>query len=137
VSTAENPHAGQGSVVLDIGGDVGALVVTAPADLVGAEIEICPAGRGQDAPDEGGDWWQGEWRSARHEHAHPSRHAHTYAPAWPHVAVVRRPTSAGFGHAAVFPALRNGAYELRLRPHGTTAMVVTVTGGSVTAATWP
>jgi len=28
--TVENPHAGQGSVVLDIGGDVGALVVTMP-----------------------------------------------------------------------------------------------------------
>ena len=28
---AENPHAGQGSVLLDIGGDIGALVVTMPA----------------------------------------------------------------------------------------------------------
>ena len=27
---SENPHAGQGSVLLDIGGDVGALVVTMP-----------------------------------------------------------------------------------------------------------
>jgi hypothetical protein len=36
----ENPHAGQGSVVLDIGGDVGALVVTMPAELEGVEVEI-------------------------------------------------------------------------------------------------
>ena len=37
-------YAGQGAVVLDIGGDVGALVVHMPAELAGIEIEICPAG---------------------------------------------------------------------------------------------
>jgi hypothetical protein len=36
----ENPQAGQGPVVLDIGGDVGALVVAMPASLAGVEIEI-------------------------------------------------------------------------------------------------
>ena len=41
----ENPHAGQGSVLLDIGGDVGALVVSMPPAMVGAEIEIAPVGR--------------------------------------------------------------------------------------------
>jgi hypothetical protein len=43
----ENPHAGQGCVVLDIGGDVGALVVVAPTALVGAEVEVAPAGSRQ------------------------------------------------------------------------------------------
>ena len=42
-SNAENPYAGQGSVLLDIGGDVGALVVIMPAALAGAEVEIRPA----------------------------------------------------------------------------------------------
>jgi hypothetical protein len=38
---AENPHAGQGRAVpLDIGGDVGALVVDMPPGLEGVEIEI-------------------------------------------------------------------------------------------------
>jgi hypothetical protein len=45
----ENPHAGQGSVLLDIGGDVGALVVTMPASMLGEEIEVVtphgPAGQ--------------------------------------------------------------------------------------------
>lgn len=36
---AENPFAGQGSVLLDIGGDVGAVVLHLPADLEGAEVE--------------------------------------------------------------------------------------------------
>jgi len=39
----ENPHAGQGAVLLDIGGDVGALVVTMPRSTVGDEIEILGA----------------------------------------------------------------------------------------------
>lgn len=43
--SAHNPGAGQGPVVLDIGGDVGALVLHTPAEMVGREIEISPAGR--------------------------------------------------------------------------------------------
>jgi hypothetical protein len=39
-----NAHAGSGSVVLDIGGSVGALMVTMPAAMAGLEVEICPAG---------------------------------------------------------------------------------------------
>jgi hypothetical protein len=42
----ENPYAGQGAVVLDIGGDVGALVVTMPASMLGTEVEIRPLGHG-------------------------------------------------------------------------------------------
>jgi hypothetical protein len=36
----ENPFAGQGAVLLDIGGDVGALVVTMPRAMVGDEVEV-------------------------------------------------------------------------------------------------
>ncbi len=42
VLTAENPYAGQGAVLLDIGDDIGALVVTMPAALDEAEVEIRP-----------------------------------------------------------------------------------------------
>ena len=40
----ENPHAGQGPVVLDIGGDVGALVVAMPETMADVEIEIRSVG---------------------------------------------------------------------------------------------
>jgi hypothetical protein len=40
----ENPHAGQGPVVLDIGGDVGALVIAMPESVAGVEIEIRSVG---------------------------------------------------------------------------------------------
>ena len=37
-----NTFAGQGPVVLDVGGDVGALVITMPDDLGDVEVEIRP-----------------------------------------------------------------------------------------------
>lgn len=42
---ALNAHAGQGPVVVDIGDDVGALILYTEADLDGAEIEISPVGQ--------------------------------------------------------------------------------------------
>jgi hypothetical protein len=39
---------GEGSVVVDIGGDVGAAIVSTPASLVGREIEIRPCGAAWD-----------------------------------------------------------------------------------------
>ncbi|MGA8462201.1 MAG: hypothetical protein WB800_42910 [Streptosporangiaceae bacterium] len=38
-----------GSVVLDLGADVGALILDTPAELAGREIEISPAGDGAGA----------------------------------------------------------------------------------------
>jgi hypothetical protein len=40
----ENPFAGQGPVLLDIGGDVGALVISMPARLEGREVEVVRLG---------------------------------------------------------------------------------------------
>jgi hypothetical protein len=37
---------GPGSVVLDLGADIGALILEVPAALAGREIEISPAGAG-------------------------------------------------------------------------------------------
>jgi hypothetical protein len=45
MSHGHSHDAGQGPVVLDVGGDVGALVLHVPARLDGAEIEITPVGR--------------------------------------------------------------------------------------------
>ena len=40
---------GAGSVILDVGGSVGALILATPAELHGQEIEISPAGGGAGA----------------------------------------------------------------------------------------
>jgi len=105
----ENPHAGQGPVLLDIGGDIGALVVRMPSSLTGQEIEARPAvGSGE-----------ADWNRLQH------------------VAVLPRPGRDGPVPSAVFGQLRTGRYHLYRRPSGPIALTVDVSGGGVTHATWP
>jgi hypothetical protein len=110
---AENPYAGQGSVLLDIGDDVGAVVLHLPAELEGAEVEYHREGQ---AP-------------LAHHH---DGHAHTHAP---HVAVVGRPAPAGVAYTAVIPELASGRYVLTLPDR--TELRVEVAGGEVTETRWP
>ena len=107
----ENPHAGQGSVLLDIGGDIGALVVVAPEWMLGHEVEIAPADEAFEPPVGQG-----------HR---------------PHVAVVRRPVAGGEVPSLVFGELTAGRYQLAEK--GTTAvrLEVEVRGGEVTSTDWP
>lgn len=119
-SRAENPYAGQGSVLLDIGGEIGALVVTMPARMDGVEVEIRPAKHGETA--------------AHHDHHHH----------YPHVAVVPRPTPAGVVHSLVYGEVTAGRYVLQPLPGGSGTggsgsgrLEVAVVGGRVTEAVWP
>ncbi len=108
----ENPYAGQGTVLLDIGGDIGALVVEMPREMLGVEIEIRPAGS---AP------------------AREGRHSHH-----PHVAVVDRPTADGTSMPSlVFGNLREGSYELYEKGGGRVWLTTAVTGSEITQLTWP
>ncbi len=116
----ENPHAGQGAVMLDIGGDIGALVVTMPDQLVGIEIEIEP---------EGGHAHPG------HDHDHVHGHSHDHHRE--HVAVVSRPVFEGSVASLVFPALREGHYRLYDKGEDVVRLEVDVVGGQVMLADWP
>ena len=107
MSEPANRHAGQGPVLLDIGGDIGALVVTMPAQLEGEEIEIRPVD-GRPGPT-------------------PPRH----------VAVLARHQGGRTVFSAVFPDLLEGDYQLNLRPNGEPLLRVSVTGGQVCHAAWP
>ncbi|MGI8881378.1 MAG: hypothetical protein ACR2KJ_12910 [Jatrophihabitans sp.] len=93
--------------MLDIGGDVGALVVHMPADWADSEIEICPAGADRHA----------EHRS--------------------HVGVVGRPLNGGVAFTAVFPELVEGSYDLYRKPDGPVQLTASVTGGEIREASWP
>jgi len=115
MQSLENPHAGQGPVLLDVGGDVGALLVRMPASLEGVEIEIRPH--------------RPTMASRSHDHGD---HSHLT-----HVEVLPRPSAGGFVHCAVFPQLGQGRYELYERPFGPVRLQVTITGGQVTQASWP
>ncbi|MEN8705501.1 MAG: hypothetical protein ABF306_05125 [Nocardioides marinisabuli] len=128
----ENPWAGQGSVLLDIGGDVGALVVDMPAALVGHEVEIDPAdGRDRHHQHEGHDHGHGHGYGHDHDHG-DGHHAHRR-----HVAVVPRQTPVGDLPSVVFPDLDEGAYRLFHPGTDDVALDVVVRGGEVTWATWP
>lgn len=105
---SHNRFAGQGAVMLDIGGDVGALVVRMPSTLAGQEVEIRPANDVDGTP------------SARPRH----------------VAVLARPVASGVVHSAVFGQLPQGRYELYLRPSGPVRVTAYVRGGEVTFAEW-
>ena len=118
----ENPFAGQGSVLLDIGGDVGALVVTMPATMVDVEIEIRPADGHLDG----------------HEHdGHGRVHDHEGRGHHPHVAVVERPVVGAVVPSLVFPELHEGRYELYVKETDHVRLTVQVRGGEVTTDDWP
>lgn len=99
---------GAGSVILDLGGAIGALVLETPAALSGREIEISliagPTGAG------------------------PGGRTHSL--------VRERRTASGTSYAAVYPALAAGQY-LIWRRTGTPAGEVTIDGGVVTRFRWP
>jgi hypothetical protein len=97
---------GAGSVVVDIGGNVGAAVVTTPARLSGREIEIRKVG----------DEWAGV-----------------------HVAVIPRHVESGTIHAALFPGLVSGGYQVRERfgPDDGPVLDIETIGGEVRRFAWP
>lgn len=119
---SENPYAGQGPVLLDIGDDVGALIVRMPDGLIDAEVEIRPLGTTA-----GG---------GAHRHAPGAGNGHTHAH-HPHVAVVPRATPTGVVPSLVYPEVTAGRYELYPLPDGPVGLTVSVTGGRVTQADWP
>ena len=125
VMVEDNSHAGQGAVALNIGGDVGALIVVMPDAMVGAEVEIRPEGL-TPPPSER------EPHSHSHDHDHDHPHVH-----YLHVAVVGRPIGDRIVFSLVYPELLEGRYELHVMPDGPVQLSATVVGGEVAEAVWP
>lgn len=133
----ENPHAGQGAVVLDIGGDVGAIVVSMPRDMIGEEVDIVPldhdAVPGHDH-DHAHDHAHGHDHGHGHGHSHDHDHGHGHVE---HVAVVDRPNPDGStSPSLVYGAVTAGRYRLRVRPNGPDGPEVEAIGGQVTFLDW-
>jgi hypothetical protein len=127
----ENPHAGQGSVMLDIGGDIGALVIAMPASMLGQEIEIDRVGSASSREDASShDHDHGH----DHEHGHGHGHGHSHRA---HVAVVDRPVPGGTQPSLVFPELTEGSYELFDKGADEVLVTADVVGGEVTFMEWP
>jgi hypothetical protein len=100
---------GPGSVVMELGADIGALVLYTPPGLDGEEIEIS-------RDDEPGGPCSGAERT--------------------HSQVRARPLPGQTRYAAVYPGLRAGCYTI-WRDQRTPAATVSVTGGQVSSCQWP
>ena len=94
---------GAGTVILELGGDVGVLILDASASLLGQEIEISLAGD------------SGPGRDASHR---------------THSMVRERVTGGGRSYAAVYPGVTAGRYIV-WRDADTPAGTVTIVGGEV------
>jgi hypothetical protein len=99
---------GPGTVILELGGDVGVLLLVTPAALLGQEIEISPA-------DDDGD---GEASTSHRTHS----------------MVRERITGNGRSYAAVYPGIPAGRYIV-WRDADTPAGIVTIAGGEVSRFT--
>lgn len=116
VAEPQKAWAGQGAVLLDIGGDIGALVVAMPTTMVGNEVEIRP----------------------RDGHDHEQQGHHHVPDHLAHVAVVARPVGDGHQPSLVFAELDAGRYDLFEKGRGdAVTLEVEVTGGEVVTAAWP
>jgi hypothetical protein len=112
-----------GTVMLDIGGDRGALIIMTGPDLHLAEIELSPVG------DE-------RAHTPVQPHDHGDGHAHTHAhPHRTHVAVRERRGPTGIRYAAIYPSLTEGEYTV-WDLDGTPRDTVRITGGEVTQFDW-
>ena len=103
---------GPGTVIMELGAGVGALILYTPADLDGEEIEI---GRDDEPADPG----------SRRTH---SRRTHSR--------VRPRHMPGETRYAAVYPSLPAGRYTV-WRDERTPAAGATVTGGQVSSCHWP
>ncbi len=113
--------------MLDIGGDIGALVLMTGPDLLLAEIEISRVD-GQPPLAEG------YGHSHAHTHADGTMHSHG-DPTRTHVAVRERRGPTGVQYAAIYPGLWTGDYTL-WGTDGEPRDTVTVIGGEVAQLDW-
>ena len=109
-----------GTVMLDIGGDIGALILHTGPELLLAEIELSRVDGADANP---------------HPHTHGDGHAHTHASGRTHVAVRERRGQAGVRYAAIYPELREGEYTI-YDTAGAPKENVTIVGGQIAELDW-
>ncbi len=107
----------QGSVMLDIGGDVGALIIRTGPELLLAEIEVGRTDGETAVPPE---------HERHHGHSHGGR---------THVAVRERVGPSGTQYAAIYPGLRAGEYTV-WGTDGKVADTIAIAGGQITTLDW-
>ena len=109
---------GPGTVVMEVGGDIGALILYTPAEMDGREIEISRDGE-----------------PVRRD-GEPVRRGGEPAAKRTHSQVRARHMAAGTRYAAVYPGLVAGSYTVWDHADQPAASVV-ISGGQVASCRWP
>jgi hypothetical protein len=114
--------------VLDIGGDVGALILYTDAEYDQVEIEISPV----DDPAAAGGHHHGEGHD--HDHGHGHEHGPEHGQRT-HTAIHERRAGGQTTYAGIYPQLKAGAYRLWTEDP-TLPDRVTIVGGEVAEVDW-
>lgn len=112
--------------VLDIGGDVGALILYTDAEYDEREIEVSPI--------DGSEHAQVPGLAGAHEHGHEDEHGHEHGQRV-HTAIHERRSGGQVTYAGIYPELKAGSYRIwtddpRLPNR------VTIVGGEVSEVDW-
>ncbi len=130
--------------VLDIGGDIGALILYTDAALNGREIEVSPIDDPDDRP--GHDDGQGHEQDRGHEHGHEHgpahghelRHEHDQGHGHghrTHTAIHERRSGGQVTYAGIYVELRAGTYRIWTDDPSLPDRV-TIIGGQVAEVDW-
>ncbi len=116
--------------VLDIGGDIGALILYTNADLAGREIEVSridePDPRHDDAHVHDG----GHQHGPEPDHVHGQGHEHRV-----HTAILERRAGGAVTYAGIYPELTAGRYRVWIDDPALPDQV-TIVGGEVAELDW-
>jgi hypothetical protein len=108
--------------VLDIGGDIGALILYADAEYDEREIEVSPIDEGDHAHEQADG--AGEDHDTGHGHGHRT-----------HTAIHQRQAGGSLTYAGIYPELKAGEYRIWTDDPGLPDRVVIV-GGEVAEVDW-
>jgi hypothetical protein len=115
--------------VLDIGGDIGALILYTDAEYAGREIEVSLLDDAAGHPAE-----------AEHAHGHDHTHSHEHGPEPAHrgrihTAIHERRAGDLVTYAGIYPELKEGTYRVWI-DDPTLPNQVTIVGGQVAELDW-
>jgi hypothetical protein len=112
--------------VLDIGGDIGALILYTDAEHNGREIELSPVDEGDDE--------HAHDQAHEHPHGHGPEHEHAHVQRT-HTAIHERRAGGHVTYAGLYPELRAGRYRI-WTDDSSLRQRVTIVGGEVAEVDW-
>jgi len=124
--------------VLDIGGDIGALILYTDAEYNGREVEVSPVDEADDGQEAGHEHAQehAHEHGHEHEHGHGPAHEHSHGPSHrTHTAIHERRSGGEVTYAGIYVELKAGTYRIWTDDPSLPDRV-TIIGGRVAEVDW-